>query len=54
MKKYKRKCSHLNYDNERDCNEDAEYICMCCSEPVCSGHNEGKCPYGGEGFIEIE
>lgn len=46
-------CQHIDYDNARDCFEDAEYMCMCCSSPTCSEHKEISCPYGGMGYIEL-
>lgn len=46
-------CEHLDWDNQRDCENGAEYMCMCCSTPVCSEHKERECPYGGMGYIEL-
>lgn len=54
MKKPKPTCEHLDYDNERDCSNEAEYQCMCCTSHVCSEHKDRECPYGGMGYIEIE
>jgi len=53
-KKASQKCSHLDYDNNEDCENPAEYMCMCCSNPVCPEHNSCNCEYGGMGFIDIE
>lgn len=55
MKKKRLKpfCEHINWDNERDCNNEAEYICMCCSSPTCEEHKKSECPYGGMGYIEL-
>ena len=47
-------CQHLNWDNKHDCKNKAEYVCMCCNEPVCAEHKKRECPYGGMGYIEIE
>ena len=47
-------CEHMNFDNEKDCQEDAEMMCMCCSVPLCSEHARGNCQYGGMGFIDID
>jgi hypothetical protein len=49
----KKTCEHINFDNERDCENEAEYMCMCCSSPVCSEHKERDCPFGGMGYIEL-
>jgi hypothetical protein len=46
-------CEHIDYDNKRDCEEEAETMCMCCSAKMCSDHSRGKCPFGGMGFIEL-
>ena len=47
-------CEHLDWDNQRDCEEEAEFVCMCCASPVCREHKERECPYGGMGYIELE
>lgn len=47
-------CEHIDYDNERDCNNEAEYFCRCCNSLVCSEHLEKVCPYGGMTFMEVE
>lgn len=56
MSKQKRKptCEHINYDNERDCENKADYACRCCNSPVCDEHLEKRCPFGGELYEEIE
>jgi hypothetical protein len=46
-------CCHLNYDNKQDCENIADKMCMCCSSPRCEEHADGKCQYGGMGFIDI-
>lgn len=50
----KMSCEHLDWDNKHDCNNEAEYVCMCCGAGVCQEHKERECPYGGMGYIEIE
>lgn len=49
-------CQNLDWDNNRDCHEEADFICECCGEGVCIEHRplNGRCLYGGEGFIELE
>lgn len=49
-------CEHLNWDNERDCQEEAEFVCECCGAGVCREHLPitKRCPYGGEPFREID
>lgn len=47
-------CDHLGDDNKRDCGAEAEYRCRCCGSPTCTEHMGTRCPYGGEGYIEIE
>ena len=46
-------CQHLDWDNERDCINKAEYACMCCGVPVCREHKDKNCPYGGMSYIEL-
>ena len=46
-------CEHLDFDNKRDCENEAEYMCMCCSASVCSEHKDTSCPYGGMGYIDL-
>lgn len=46
-------CEHINYENLRDCGEEAEYVCMCCGSPVCQEHKKRECPYGGMGYLEL-
>ncbi len=46
-------CEHINFDNERDCENEAEYQCMCCASPVCDEHKGRDCRFGGMGFIEL-
>lgn len=46
-------CEHIGNNNQRDCTNEAEYMCMCCSAGVCSEHKEKECPYGGMGYIEL-
>jgi hypothetical protein len=53
-KKIFEKCEHIDSDNEQDCEQQAMYICMCCSARVCELHRERECPYGGMGYIEID
>lgn len=53
-KKIKPECGHLDWDNVHDCTNEAQWMCMCCSEPVCEEHKTAECPYGGMGFIELE
>ncbi len=53
-KRLKPTCQHTDYDNKRDCEEEAEYQCMCCASPSCSEHTGRNCAFGGMGFIEIE
>lgn len=48
------KCTHLDWDNQQDCEEQAEKACLCCAMPVCLEHNEKICPYGGEPYMDIE
>lgn len=52
--KHKPECEHIDWNNKRDCEEKAEYMCMCCASPVCQEHKASECPYGGMGYIEIE
>lgn len=52
-KKISQECRNLSWDNERDCKNEAEYMCICCGEPVCSEHKDTSCPYGGMGYIEL-
>lgn len=47
------RCEHLDFDNEKDCNKKAEYVCMCCGAGTCEEHKTRECPYGGMGFIEV-
>lgn len=47
-------CEHLDWDNKRDCNKKAKYVCECCGAGVCEEHKEKECPYGGMKFVEIE
>lgn len=47
-------CKHIDINNERDCEDEAQYTCMCCNVPVCDEHYEITCPYGGMGYIELE
>lgn len=59
MKQMKKKivkpvCEHLDWDNQRDCENEAEWVCMCCNAPTCPEHKGRECPYGGMGFIELD
>jgi hypothetical protein len=47
-------CEHINFNNERDCENEADFICICCGVPICSEHKEKDCPYGGSKYIEIK
>ena len=47
-------CEHINYNNERDCENEAEQMCMCCGVPICDEHLSRDCEYGGMGFIDID
>ena len=48
-------CEHLNWDNQKDCENKAKYMCQCCGAGVCEEHyNGGECPYGGMDYIKIE
>lgn len=47
-------CEHIDYDNQRDCEEEADWMCMCCASPTCYEHKGRDCRFGGMGFIEIE
>ncbi len=47
-------CEHKDYNNNYDCENGAEYICMCCSSPTCQEHVRFQCPFGGMGYIEVE
>jgi hypothetical protein len=53
LKKINPICEHIDWDNNRDCENEAEYMCMCCSVPVCSEHKTKECSFGGMGFIEL-
>lgn len=53
MSKIKPACEHIDYDNKRDCEENAEVMCMCCAVPMCREHGYGNCQFGGMGFIEL-
>ena len=46
-------CEHIDWDNQRDCEEEAEVMCMCCSTPLCREHGHGQCEYGGMGFLDL-
>lgn len=46
-------CEHIGWDNERDCEEEAEFMCQCCSSPTCPEHKDRECPYGGMGYIDL-
>jgi len=46
-------CEHIDSNNERDCKNKAEYICMCCSAFVCFEHKDTRCPYGDMGYTEL-
>lgn len=46
-------CEHLDWNNERDCENESEYRCICCGAGVCEEHKERSCPYGGMGYVEI-
>lgn len=48
-----RECEHLNFDNEKDCSNEAEYVCMCCGAGTCQEHKTKECLYGGMGFVEL-
>ena len=52
-KKLKPTCEHLDWDNQRDCENESEWVCMCCNAPTCPEHKGRECPYGGMGYIEI-
>lgn len=54
MKELKAKCEHIDGRNQLDCENDAEYMCMCCSVPLCAEHTGDICPFGGMGFIELD
>lgn len=45
-------CEHLDFDNKRDCDEEASFMCLCCGASVCADHVTPVCPYGGGTFIE--
>lgn len=47
-------CQHLGFSNERDCENESEYMCQCCAAPVCQEHKEKCCPYGGMGYVELD
>ena len=47
-------CEHLDWNNNKDCNNKAEWVCMCCGAGICEEHKTRECPYGGMGFVEIE
>lgn len=47
-------CEHLNYKNERDCENEPVAMCYCCGKGVCEEHLEKRCPYGGEFYIDLE
>lgn len=46
-------CEHLDWDNQHDCQNEAEYICACCGAVVCPEHRTRVCDYGGGGFVEL-
>jgi hypothetical protein len=46
-------CEHIDWDNARDCFEDAEYMCMCCASPTCLEHKGESCQFGGMGYVEL-
>ena len=46
-------CEHLDFDNQRDCENEGKYVCLCCGVPVCEEHAGSKCIYGGEGYVEV-
>ncbi len=46
-------CEHLDWDNHRDCTNEAEWVCMCCGAGVCMEHKAKNCPYGGMGYVEL-
>lgn len=47
-------CTHLNNNNERDCENEPVAMCLCCGMGVCEDHIEKRCPYGGELYVDIE
>lgn len=49
----KKDCEHLDFDNDHDCTNEAEYVCMCCGAGTCQEHKTKECPYGGMGYIEL-
>ena len=49
----KKECEHLDFDNKRDCHDEAEWFCMCCGSPVCQEHRDKSCQHGGMGYVEI-
>lgn len=53
MNKNQRICQHEGWDDERDCEQEAEYTCMCCNYAMCSEHKWKECEYGGMGFLEL-
>lgn len=48
-----RECEHQDFDNKRDCHEEAEWVCMCCGSPTCPEHKDKNCQFGGMGYIEL-
>lgn len=47
-------CEHIDYDNKRDCEEEAEVMCECCGSKMCSEHGRGRCAFGGEPFNDLD
>ena len=47
------KCTHINCDNEQDCENEAEFMCKCCASPSCEEHSEWRCEFWWERFTEI-
>jgi len=47
-------CEHINNENERDCDEEAEAVCECCGIPMCNQHARTRCQWGGERFIDLD
>lgn len=46
-------CEHIDYDNNHDCCEEAEFVCMCCGVYCCREHKKRNCQYGGMSYLEI-
>ncbi len=53
MEKLKQ-CSWIDEDEDEKCDEETDQICLCCAMPLCGFHQRnGRCPFGGLGFIEV-